>query len=100
MLNRLRLSVLKAVLVMLDKVFILTRKKVVPLYPYDKRTQTINLPQQVEKQLRHLIADDNKVEAIRQVAQLTGANLRLSKNYVDRMEWEIRGEKIGRRKVK
>ena len=100
MLNRLRLSVLKAVLVILDKVFILTRKKVVPLYPYDKRTQTIHLPQQVEQQLRCLIADDNKVEAIRQVAQLTGANLRLSKNYVDRMEWEIRGEKTGRRKAK
>jgi hypothetical protein len=38
MLKRLIAAVLKAFLMILDKVFLLVRKKVVPLYPYDRRT--------------------------------------------------------------
>jgi hypothetical protein len=38
MLKRLIAAVLKAFLMILDKVFLFVRKKVVPLYPYDKRT--------------------------------------------------------------
>jgi hypothetical protein len=38
MLKRLTAAVLKAFLMILDKVFLLVRKKAVPLYPYDKRT--------------------------------------------------------------
>jgi hypothetical protein len=38
MLNRLIGAVLKAFLMILDKVFLLARKKIVPLYPYDKGT--------------------------------------------------------------
>ena len=83
MLNRLIVAVLKAFLMILDKVFFLARKKVVPLYPYDKRTKVITLPKEVERQLRRLVADGNKVEAIRQVTRLTGAGLRVSKDYVD-----------------
>lgn len=83
MLNRLMAAVLKAFLMILDKVFLLARKKVVSLYPYDKRTRAIALPKEVERQLRRLVADDNKVEAIRQVTRLTGAGLRASKDYVD-----------------
>jgi ribosomal protein L7/L12 len=83
MLNRLIAAVLKAFLMILDKVFFLARKKVVPLYPYDKRTKVITLPKEVERQLRRLVADGNKVEAVRQVIRLTGAGLRLSKDYVD-----------------
>jgi ribosomal protein L7/L12 len=83
MLNRLIAAVLKAFLMILDKVFFLARKKVVPLYPYDKRTKVITLPKEVERQLRRLIADGNKVEAVRQMTRLTGAGLRVSKDYVD-----------------
>ena len=83
MLKRLIAAVLKAFLMILDKVFLLVRKKVVPLYPYDKRTKVITLPKEVERQLRRLVADGNKVEAVRQVIRLTGAGLRLSKDYVD-----------------
>jgi hypothetical protein len=43
MLKRLIAAVLKAFLMILDKVFLLARKKVVPLYPYDKRTKAITL---------------------------------------------------------
>jgi len=92
-LNRLRLTVLKACLVILDKVFILTRKKVVPQYPYDMGAQAINLPEAVEQQLRRLIADGHRVEAIRQVTRLTGAGLRVSKDYVDRLARKNRSRK-------
>jgi ribosomal protein L7/L12 len=88
MLNRLIAAVLKAFLMILDKVFFLARKKVVPLYPYDKRTKVITLPKEVERQLRRLVADGNKVEAVRQVTRLTGAGLRVSKDYVD-SEWDL-----------
>ena len=60
------------------------------LYPYDRRTQAITLPKEVERQLRRLVADGNKVEAIRQVTRLTGAGLRVSKDYVDRLAWKDR----------
>jgi hypothetical protein len=53
MLKRLIAAVLKAFLMILDKVFLLARKKVVPLlYPYDKRTKAITLPKEVGRQLR------------------------------------------------
>jgi ribosomal protein L7/L12 len=88
MLNRLIGAVLKAFLMILDKVFLLARKKIVPLYPYDKRTRAITLPKEVE---RHLVADGNKVEAVRQVTRLTGAGLRVSKDYVDSLARKDRG---------
>jgi hypothetical protein len=91
MLKRLLASVLKAFLMILDKVFLLARKKVVPLYPYDKRTKVIPLPKEVERQLRRLVADGNKVEVVRQVTRLTGAGLRVSKDYVDNLVRKDRG---------
>jgi ribosomal protein L7/L12 len=92
MLNRLIAPVLKAFLMTLDKVFLLTRKKVIPLYPYDKSTKAITLPKEVERQLRRLVADGNKVEATRQVTRLTGAGLRVSKDYVDSLARKDRGK--------
>ena len=69
----------------LDKTFEKIRKPVVPLYPYDERTDTITLPEKVEKELRQLVLAGNKVEAIKRVTKLTGAGLRVSKDYVDRL---------------
>jgi hypothetical protein len=74
---------LKAVLIIMDKFFQLTRKKSDAPYPYDKRTDTITLPPEVEKELRRLISDGDRVEAVRRVTGLTGAGLRVSKHYVD-----------------
>ena len=74
---------LKTVLVILDKFFQLTRKKATPPFPYEQRTNTITLPSDVEKELRRLISDGDKVEAVRRVTKLTGAGLRVSKDYVD-----------------
>jgi ribosomal protein L7/L12 len=85
MLTRLRAHVLRMFLVVLDKLFTLTRVKASPSYPYDKRTHTINLPPPIDQELRQLIATSNKVEAVKRVTQLTGASLRVSKDYIDRL---------------
>ena len=67
----------------LEDAFERTRKKTVPLYPYNKQTNTITLPPEVEKSLRHLVLTGDKIEAVKRVTELTGAGLRVSKDYVD-----------------
>ncbi len=61
----------------------MTTKKTSPPYPYDKRTNTITLPSDIDHELFHLAADGNRVEAIKRVMELTGAGLKVSKDYVD-----------------
>ncbi len=75
----------EALLEGLEEAFERTREKTVALYPYNKQSNTIVLPPDVEKTLRHLVLTGNKVEAVKRVAQLTGAGLRLSKDYVDNL---------------
>jgi hypothetical protein len=75
--------IFKATLWILGKAFDLTRKKVTSPYPYDTSANTIKLPSDVEHELFHLAASGDKVEAVRRVTRLTGAGLRLSKDYVD-----------------
>jgi ribosomal protein L7/L12 len=58
-------------------------KKSTPPYPYNKRTDTIALPPEIEKELRQLVLSGNKIEAMRRVLKLTGAGLRVSKDYLD-----------------
>jgi ribosomal protein L7/L12 len=55
-------------------------------YPYDKKTNKITLPAEVKKELLHLIATGQKIEAIKRVIHLTGAGLKVSKDYVDGLE--------------
>jgi hypothetical protein len=75
--------VLQAILVVLGKVFALLRKKAVYPFPYNKSTHTISLPAQIERELRRLVSTGKKVEAMKRVISLTGAGLRVSKDYVD-----------------
>jgi hypothetical protein len=56
-----------------------------PPYPYHKRTGTIILPPEVEQEIRQLIQSGHKIEAIQRVLHLTGAGLKLSKDYVDNL---------------
>jgi ribosomal protein L7/L12 len=70
-------------LVVLEKVFALRRKKAVYPFPYNRSTHTISLPVQIERELRRLVSTGNKVEAMQRVISLTGAGLRVSKDYVD-----------------
>ena len=78
--------VLQALLVVLEAVFALLRNKsAVYPYPYNARTHTISLPAPIERELRHLVSSGKKVEAMKRVISLTGAGLRVSKDYVDRL---------------
>jgi ribosomal protein L7/L12 len=52
---------------------------------YDAQTQTINLPSEIENEIRRLIAAGNKIEAVRRVQELTRAGLFVSKQYVDNL---------------
>jgi ribosomal protein L7/L12 len=74
------------ILKVLDELYEKHRKKIKPLYPYDKKTNAIRLPDEVVADLKFLIVAGNKVEALKRVAQLTGAGLRVSKDYVDDLQ--------------
>jgi ribosomal protein L7/L12 len=62
------------------------RKKITPLYPYDKKTGKIKLPEDVIADLKFLLLVGNKPAAVKRVAELTGAGLRMSKDYVDGLQ--------------
>ena len=78
--------ILKLFLLFLDLVFKITRKKSTPLYPYDKKTKTITLPKDIKKEIYYLLKAGKKVDAVKRVANLTGAGLKVSKDYVDTFE--------------
>jgi hypothetical protein len=73
------------ILSLLEKAFEANREKITPRFPYDKQMGSIRLPIYVEEELRHLVLAGSKVEAVKRVAQLTGAGLRVSKDYVDNL---------------
>jgi len=77
---------LKIILVILEKVFVIVQKKDDPPLPYDKCTNTVNLPLEIEQELRRLISTGYRVEAVKRVTKLTGAGLRISKDYVDNLD--------------
>ena len=72
-------SILKAIGELYEK----ERKKIVPLYPFDKKTGKIELPEEVIAELKFFLLVGNKPAAVKRVAELTGAGLRLSKDFVD-----------------
>ena len=57
-------------------------KKEDPEYPYDE-TVGIQLPEEIEREIRALVKSGRRVEAVRKVFQLTKAGLKISKDYVD-----------------
>jgi hypothetical protein len=67
----------------LEDLFERVRKPVNPPYPCNEKPNTIALPADLEQELRQLVVDGNKAEAVKRVTQLTGAGLRVSKDYVD-----------------
>ena len=71
------------ILAMLEEAFATFRTKVKPRFPYDAKTDVICLPPNIVEELRHLILTGKKVEAFKRVTELTGAGLRVSKDYVD-----------------
>ncbi len=69
----------------LEKEFERVRKPILPAYPYDPKTNTIHLPTHIEEELRSLVLSGHKVQAVKRVTELTGAGLRVSKDYVDNL---------------
>ena len=67
----------------LDKLYQATRKRIEPKYPYDESTSTITLPKNIEKEIYWMAVQEGKPKAVKNVTELTGATLRISKNYVD-----------------
>jgi len=59
------------------------RPKIKPAYPYDRKTDKINLPNEIIADLKFLLLAGNKVVAVQRMAELTGAGLRMSNDYVD-----------------
>jgi ribosomal protein L7/L12 len=85
MFMRIKLALLRLVSAFLEKAFALTTKIPDPPYPYDTRTNTIKLPSEVKQELQTLILEGKRIEAIKQVVHMTGAGLKLSKRYVDKL---------------
>lgn len=85
MLFRLIAPIIRAFLALLDKTFDIVRRKSIWPFPYDRITNTIHLPANMEKELLRLISTGDKIEAVRRVTRLTGAGLRVSKDYVDHL---------------
>jgi len=85
MLIRLVRPILKVLLLLLDRIYQARRRPFNPSYPYDRCTNTISLPPEIEKEIKRLILTGEKPKALKEVANLTGASLRISKDYVDNL---------------
>jgi ribosomal protein L7/L12 len=79
------MDVVKDFLKYLEERFEEEREPIVPVYPYDKEANMISLPPKINKNLKRLVLKGKKIEAVKQVTRLTGAGLRLSKDYVDNL---------------
>jgi ribosomal protein L7/L12 len=54
-----------------------------PPFPYDEKTEKIILPENIERELLQIVLAGNKPKAVQKVVELTGAGLKVSKDYVD-----------------
>ena len=66
------------------------KPKIKPAYPYNQKTNEIHLPDEIVADLKFLLLAGNKVAAIQRVAELTGAGLRISKDYVDALIKQVK----------
>lgn len=70
----------------LDRLYEKTRKKVTPLYPVNKKSGKIELPDDVIADLKFFLLVGNKPAAVKRVCELTGVGLRESKDFVDNLQ--------------
>ena len=71
--------ILKAI----EKLYEKERQKIVPVYPVNAKTGKVELPENIIAELKFFLLVGNKPAAVKRVADLTGATLRASKDYVD-----------------
>ncbi len=69
----------------LDKEFQKNQPKTPAKYPYNKKTNRIQLPREIDSEIIKIVVAGQKATAVKWVTQLTGAGLRISKDYVDRL---------------
>ena len=62
------------------------RKKTVPLYPVNKKKGKIELLEDAIADLNLFLLVGDKAAAVKRVAELTGAGLRMSKDQVDSIQ--------------
>ena len=62
-----------------------TNEKSAPPYPYDEKLG-IQLPPEIEQEIKGLVKSGRKVEAVQRVFNLTRAGLKNAKDYVDRLD--------------
>jgi ribosomal protein L7/L12 len=74
------------ILKVLDDLYEKHRKKVVPLYPVNKKTGKIELPDDVIADLKFFLLVGNKPAAVKRVCELTGVGLQVSKDFVDSLQ--------------
>jgi ribosomal protein L7/L12 len=74
------------ILKVIEVLFQKTRKKITPLYPVNAKTGKIELPEDVIADLKFFLRVGNKPAAVKRVAELTGAGLRVSKDFVDSLQ--------------
>ena len=70
----------------IEKLYEKERKKIIPIYPVDKKTGKIELPEEVIADLKFFLLAGNKHAAVKRVADLTGTTLRMSKDFVDGLQ--------------
>ena len=62
------------------------RPRIKPVYPLDPKANTIHLPPEIVQELQTLVRTGHKPAALKRVAELTGAGLRLAKDFVDALQ--------------
>ncbi|MFC1716351.1 hypothetical protein ACFL6S_21950 [Candidatus Poribacteria bacterium] len=97
---RLIRPILRVFLLLLERLYEARRKPFDPPYPYDKRANTISLPAEVEKEIRQIALTESKSQAVKKVTYLTGAGLRVSKDYVANLLGSHRRSRQSSRKRK
>lgn len=70
----------------LEKLYEKTRPKIKPRYPFDHKTGDIHLPEEIIVELKFFLLAGNKPAAVKKVTELTGAGLRMSKDFVDGLQ--------------
>jgi ribosomal protein L7/L12 len=77
-----QLPILKAIEELYEK----EHKKITPLYPINKKTGKIELPEDIIADLKFFLLVGNKPAAVKRVCELTGVGLRESKDFVDSLQ--------------
>ncbi|MCX6057388.1 MAG: class I SAM-dependent methyltransferase [Chloroflexi bacterium] len=79
-------SFARAGLQVIEKLYEKERKKIVPVYPVNKKIGKIELPEEIIADLKFFLLAGNKAAAVKRVVELTGATLRMSIDFVDGLQ--------------